>query len=98
MQVVNEPVYIVHVSCAESATIIAHARREGQPIWGEALCQHLVIDDSVYQQPDWHAAAAHVMSPPFRAKGHQEALWQALSAGDLQTTARWGAFLSHDGG
>jgi dihydropyrimidinase len=28
-----------------------------------------------------------VMSPPFRAKEHQRALWQALQAGHLQTTA-----------
>lgn len=27
------------------------------------------------------------MSPPFRAKPHQEALWRGLAAGDLQTTA-----------
>jgi dihydropyrimidinase len=27
------------------------------------------------------------MSPPFRAKGHQEALWRGLQSGDLQTTA-----------
>jgi dihydropyrimidinase len=27
------------------------------------------------------------MSPPFRAKGHQEALWQGLQSGQLHTTA-----------
>ena len=32
-------------------------------------------------------AAAHVMSPPFRPKGHQEALWKGLQSGNLQTTA-----------
>jgi len=26
------------------------------------------------------------MSPPFRALGHQEALWTGLQSGDLQTT------------
>ena len=36
---------------------------------------------------DWGAAAAHVMSPPFRPKGHQEALWNGLQSGTLHTTA-----------
>ncbi|MCH8862343.1 MAG: amidohydrolase family protein, partial [Proteobacteria bacterium] len=30
---------------------------------------------------------AHVMSPPFRPKKHQEALWRGLQSGMLQTTA-----------
>ena len=32
-------------------------------------------------------AAAYVMSPPFRPKEHQAALWRGLQAGVLQTTA-----------
>jgi dihydropyrimidinase len=67
--------------------VIARARMEGQRVFGEVLAQHLVIDDSVYRNPDWYQAAAHVMSPPFRAKEHQTALWKGLQAGLLQTTA-----------
>ena len=51
------------------------------------LAGHLVVDDSVYRNPDFTAAAAHVMSPPFRPKGHQEFLWRGLQAGSLHTTA-----------
>jgi dihydropyrimidinase len=51
------------------------------------LAGHLLIDDSVYQDSDFTRAAAHVMSPPFRPKAHQEALWQGLQSGNLQTTA-----------
>ena len=51
----------------------------------------------MYRNPDWHAAAAYVMSPPFRPKGHQEALWKALAAGDLQTTATYGSLCCRDG-
>ena len=51
------------------------------------LAQHLVIDESVYRNPDWNTAAHYVMSPPFRAKEHQAALWRGLQAGMLQTTA-----------
>ncbi|MGI9287144.1 MAG: amidohydrolase family protein, partial [Pseudomonadales bacterium] len=43
--------------------------------------------DSVYRHEDFEFAAAHVMSPPFRPKEHQEALWRGLQSGNLQTTA-----------
>jgi dihydropyrimidinase len=85
--VLNVPIYIVHVSCIEAAEAIARARARGQRVYGEVLAGHLTIDDSVYRHPDFATAAAHVMSPPFRAKGHQEALWRGLQSGNLHTTA-----------
>ncbi|MBY0556881.1 MAG: dihydropyrimidinase [Burkholderiaceae bacterium] len=85
--VLNTPVYIVHVSCAESLEAITRARANGQRVYGEALAGHLVIDDSVYQSADAEFAAAHVMSPPFRSKQHQTALWHGLQGGNLHTTA-----------
>jgi dihydropyrimidinase len=66
---------------------VTRARLEGQQVFAEVLAQHLVIDDSVYRNPDWDTAAHYVMSPPFRAKEHQEALWRGLQSGMLQTTA-----------
>jgi dihydropyrimidinase len=86
-QVLDVPLYIVHNSCHEAVEAIARARGEGQRVFGEVLAGHLVIDDEVYRNPDFAFAAAHVMSPPFRGKAHQAALWQALQAGLLQTTA-----------
>jgi dihydropyrimidinase len=85
--VLQVPLYVVHVSCAESAEAIARARARGQRVFGEVLAGHLIIDESVYRHPDFAVAAAHVMSPPFREKRHQEALWCSLQAGSLQTTA-----------
>lgn len=86
-QSLGVPLYLVHVSCKEAVDEIARARQEGQRVYGEVLAGHLELDDSVYQNKDWSAAAAHVMSPPFRPKGHQEVLWKALQGGTLQTTA-----------
>lgn len=85
--VVGTPVYIVHNSCKQSLEAITRARLGGQRVYGEVLAGHLMIDDSVYRNADWAFAAAHVMSPPFRAKEHQAALWEGLQAGTLQTTA-----------
>ncbi|WP_338771009.1 dihydropyrimidinase [Massilia sp. METH4] len=85
--VLETPLYIVHVSCKESLDAITRARAAGQRVYGEALAGHLIIDDSVYQNPDFDFAAGHVMSPPFRSKEHQRALWQGLRGGNLHTTA-----------
>ena len=86
-EVLGVPLYIVHVSCADSVDAIIRARSHGQRVYGEVLAGHLTIDDSVYQNENWDVAAAHVMSPPFRPKRHQDALWGALAAGHLHTTA-----------
>jgi dihydropyrimidinase len=86
-EVLNVPVYIVHVSARQALEAITRARNEGQRVFGEVLAGHLLIDDSVYRDTDWGRAAAHVMSPPFRPKEHQAALWRGLQSGNLQTTA-----------
>jgi dihydropyrimidinase len=85
--VLGVPVYIVHVSCRQALEAITRARLQGQRVFGECLAGHLVIDDSVYWNENWEYAAGHVMSPPFRPKEHQDALWRGLQAGTLQTTA-----------
>jgi dihydropyrimidinase len=86
-EVLKVPVYIVHNSCKQSLEAITRARNEGQRVFGEVLAGHLLVDDSVYRHPDFDTAAAHVMSPPFRSKEHQAALWHGLQSGNLQTTA-----------
>ncbi|HJQ59134.1 MAG TPA: dihydropyrimidinase [Vineibacter sp.] len=86
-EVIGVPLYIVHNSCRQALEAIVRARNEGQRVFGEVLAGHLLVDDSVYRNPDWNAAAAYVMSPPFRAKEHQEVLWRGLQSGNLQTTA-----------
>ncbi len=86
-EVLGVPLYLVHTSCIDALEALTRARLEGQRVYGEVLAQHLVIDDSVYRNPDWDTAAHYVMSPPFRPPEHQTALWRGLQAGMLQTTA-----------
>ena len=86
-EVIGTPLYIVHTSCIDALEAVTRARLEGQRVFAEVLAQHLVIDDSVYRNKDWDLAAGYVMSPPFRSKEHQDALWRGLQSGMLQTTA-----------
>ncbi len=86
-EVLGVPVYLVHTSCIDALEAVTRARLEGQRVFAEVLAGHLLVDDSVYRNEDWRHAAHHVMSPPFRSKEHQDALWRGLQAGMLQTTA-----------
>ncbi|NBO05220.1 MAG: dihydropyrimidinase, partial [Betaproteobacteria bacterium] len=82
--VVGVPLYVVHTSCRQAMEAIARAKLAGHRVFGESLVQHLVIDDSVYRNTDWRSAAHHVMSPPFRAPEHQQALWGGLQGGTIE--------------
>ena len=75
---VNCPIYIVHMSCEEAVKAVRRAQAKGLKVYGETCPGYLVVDDSVYSSPDFTFAAAHVMSPPFRPKGNQEALLNAM--------------------
>ncbi len=81
-----QPIYIVHLTAKESMDAVYRARAEGQRVLVETCPQYLLLDDSVYDKPDFEGAA-YVMSPPIRPKGHQDYLWNALSAGQIQHVA-----------
>jgi dihydropyrimidinase len=85
-EIIGVPLYVVHVSAAEAANAIGSAIERGAKVIGETLPGFLAIDESVYRAADFDIAAGHVMSPPYRAKPHQEALWRAIDSGALRTT------------
>jgi dihydropyrimidinase len=76
--------YIVHMTCRESVEALARAKAAGQHCYGETCPQYLLLDDSVYEKPNFEGAP-FVMSPPIRprAGGHQDALWAHLGSGIL---------------
>jgi dihydropyrimidinase len=75
--------YIVHVTCRQAVEALRQARESGQEIYGETCPQYLLLDETVYESPDFEAAS-YVIAPPIRAAEHQEALWHALRTGTLQ--------------
>ncbi|WP_199615921.1 dihydropyrimidinase [Paenibacillus alkalitolerans] len=80
----DSQLYVVHVTCAEAVRQIAEARSKGFRVFGETCPQYLVLDESYLEKPDFEGAK-YVWSPPLRTKEHQEALWNALNSGELQT-------------
>lgn len=80
----NCPIYLVHISTALSLIHIRKAQSEGQKIYAETCPQYLLLNDSVYDQ-EFEKAAPFVMSPPLRKKEDNEALWNALADGTIQS-------------
>jgi len=80
----DSQLYVVHVTCEQAVRQIAEARSKGFRVFGETCPQYLVLDESALEKPDFEGAK-YVWSPPLRAKEHQEALWNALKSGELQT-------------
>ncbi len=76
----------MHVSCAAAAAEIAVARRRGQPVYGETCPHYLSLDASRYDRSPIEAMGS-VISPPLRSVADQDAMWQALVAGDLDLVA-----------
>lgn len=82
--VAGAKLYIVHVTCKEAVDEIIKAREKGYDVYGETCPPYLTLDQSLLAQPGFEGAK-YVWSPPLRPKFHQEPLWNALKAKQLQT-------------
>ena len=86
-QVADCPVIIVHLSTKEAMEEVRAARKRGQTVYVETCPHYLLLEDSVYDAPDYLDAAQFVCAPPIRKKADQEALWEALRNGEIQTVS-----------
>ncbi len=77
----DQPVMLFHISTSEAADAVRAARQRGAPVWAETCPHYLLMTEDVLDQPD---GGKWMCSPPQRLAADQEALWQALAAGDLQ--------------
>ena len=81
---IDQPIMIFHVSTAEGAKVIRDARGQGLKVFAETCPQYLFLTADDLDRPGVEGAK-WMCSPPPRRPADQEALWQALSLGDLQT-------------
>jgi dihydropyrimidinase len=77
---------IFHVSTAEGAARIRQARGEGIKVFAETCPQYLFLTADDLDRPGLEGAK-WICSPPARRTSDQDALWQALALGDLQTVS-----------
>lgn len=86
-QLADAPVIIVHLTCRESLEEVRAARRRGQTVYVESCPHYLLLEDGVYDDPDYREASKYVCAPPLRKKEDREALWEALRNGEIDTIA-----------
>ena len=86
-QAVDIPVVIVHLTNAAALREVEAARKRGQRVYVETCPQYLLLDDSVYDDPDYTRAARYVCAPPIRKTEDQRVLWAALRKGEIQTVS-----------
>lgn len=72
--------YIVHMSTKEGADIIKAAQARGVPVLAETCVQYLVLDDSVFDEPDGHLYAC---CPQLKRPEDMERLWEGLKTGEV---------------
>jgi dihydropyrimidinase len=83
-------VYVVHTSCEGAVRAAVDARLRGVRAWIETVIPYLVLDDTAAQRstatgwPNFEGAK-FVMSPPIRAKKHQQFLWDAVASRVVST-------------
>ncbi|WP_353733946.1 amidohydrolase family protein [Oscillibacter sp.] len=63
-QAADAPVVIVHLTNREALLEVDHARKRGQTVYVETCPQYLLLDESVYFNEDYSAAARYVCAPP----------------------------------
>jgi dihydropyrimidinase len=81
---VNGPVYIVHISSAAGAAVVADSKADGRVVFGETCPQYLFLDDTVYERPD---AELWVCSPPIRPPSDSAGLWRGIDLGTIDIVA-----------
>lgn len=86
-EVADVPVVIVHLSTKEALAEVMTARARGQKVYVETCPHYLLLDDSLYRQPEFIDSAQYICAPPLRTKADQALLWRALANGAIQTVS-----------
>lgn len=91
-EVLDAPLYIVHLTCEDSLVRVQEARQRGRHggrplrVWAETCPQYLFCTRADLDR-DGFEGAKYVCSPPFREPADQAALWTALRDGDLSVVS-----------
>lgn len=81
MKEIGNRLYIVHVSTKGEIDLIKAAKKEGYPIYAETTPHHLFLNTGHYRGLQGCAK----MNPPLRRMEENEALWQAINEGVIDT-------------
>lgn len=80
----NAPLYIVHLANKQGVEAVTKAKDEGYEIYAETCPQYLEFTSDVYKRAD---GRNFVCSPPMKGQESQDAIWEAIKRGDIDTIA-----------
>ena len=81
--VMNCPLYIVHISTAKGAEVVAQKRSEGLLVYGETCPQYLSLTDADLQR----LGPLAKIGPPLRTDMDRLALWKGIAQGHIDVIA-----------
>jgi dihydropyrimidinase len=81
-ELVDQPIQVFHVSCAEVAEEIDRAKRRGLKVWGETCPQYFVLTQEHMDQPGFEGAK-FMCSPAPRDIEARDGLWKMVHDGVL---------------
>lgn len=83
---VDLPIYLVHLSSAAGLEAVRAARTAGTELAVETCPHYLVLDEAAMREPVG-TAVQFMSSPPVRTTDDRDALWEALSAREIQVVS-----------
>lgn len=88
-ELVDIPVYIVHLSSKEGYAEVQRARKRGVEVLVETCPQYLLLNKEYYtpKSEDAFEGAKYVMSPPLRDKKSNEVLWKGIADEQIDVIA-----------
>jgi len=81
-ELVDQPIQVFHVSCAEVAEEIARAQARGLKVWGETCTQYFVLTQQHMDRPGFEGAK-FMCSPSPRGEEDHARLWDVIRRGTL---------------
>lgn len=95
-EMVDQPIQVFHVSCAEVAEEIARAQARGLKVWGETCPQYFVLTAADMDRPGFEGAK-FMCSPSPRTAADHEPLWDMVRRGVLDVISSDHSGWSFDG-
>lgn len=95
-ELVDQPIQIFHVSCAEAAEEIARAQARGVKVWGETCPQYVSLTAADMDRPGFEGAK-FMCSPAPRDSAEHARVWEMVRRGTLDVISSDHCGFSYDG-
>jgi dihydropyrimidinase len=95
-ELVDQPIQIFHISCAEIAEEIVRAQARGVKVWAETCPQYLTLTQDDMDRPGFEGSK-FMCSPAPRDADAAAGLWQQIAAGAVWNISSDHSGFSYDG-